>query len=942
MEFLPHLHPVLTCHASLSFSARVCPWLWAEMHPASQLPTRPSFHRFHACVPFACARACSQAGLKFVAHHAQLFQPQLAADAEAVFGRLLNCLYARQKRVTLYAADAAAAALGQVRAGLGLAAAGMRAYLSVSTPTTSCPRCRMPAPTPTRTCICMRTAPAPRGGLGAHAPLPRPWRASTRPPCRTQIAVGLASPSGPPNAKALFETFMRLLRGMMNGGGPAGGGTSFSRLEAMRLGMRGCGIFAPAIVAFMGEEKLKVCLACVWMYVGSGGGKRGGWVGGRFAVPARSPLPPPTAGNGGCSASRDSVSCIGCVRWHISAVRFLQGSGGVAVCRCGCAHPGLIAVQEMLLRLIECNDLVMTADAGAEGAIKAFRGEADAGSGGGSAGAGSADDGADDGSSSAAAGTACLCGSSGLRTVLFLILPQPFPSPPSSPSPTPVPRGWPAGPGATQLPVVPGALLAASPAQQSSDHSTPAPAPAPAPMNREPRHARCCRRRGARQRGPAVRNGVPASGVHRGNAAGVCVHGEPAARPPAGRPHPAAPGGPVRVPCVCLPGPGARAVRGQVRARADRRAAIACAVARIARFHPRDPRARLQRLHGRGLSSADACPNPGRARHLAASFGAVAVIVRGGRVWAVHWQVHHLPLHPVPVLRAAGQGPCAVRCAVPLGVPRGGPHAVHPNGLVVPPPHHGYVVAVGCGLGGVTPAPGGSSAPPFPTALRWAPVAWATQWCVRVSVPRTCASGESAFSSCVHCVRANQGCRRPGFCSSTSPCGRSWCRARTASPEPCCRRRWTPTASHQRWRTPLCVTECGLAALFVAGGAHPRRHHTPSQQHESSPVVPFPYLVASVGTDRGTRATKRACWTTAPLTRRCTSRPCPRTPEVRACLSRPRHPCCGVPVTSSPVVRVVVPLPLRGGGGGGGLCKAAFRGAVVRAGRVRACVGRRW
>jgi hypothetical protein len=89
---------------------------------------------------------------------------------------------------------------------------------------------------------------------------------SPRPRPRTpQIANGISSTGAPPDAKAVFGSFIRRLKGMMDGssaGSPAGA-ASLSRLEAMRLGMRGCGIFSGAIVVFMGEDALKVRVGTV-------------------------------------------------------------------------------------------------------------------------------------------------------------------------------------------------------------------------------------------------------------------------------------------------------------------------------------------------------------------------------------------------------------------------------------------------------------------------------------------------------------------------------------------------------------------------------------------------------------------------------------------------------------------------------------------------------
>ena len=77
-----------------------------------------------------------------------------------------------------------------------------------------------------------------------------------------QISIGIAGPSAPPNAKPLFNEFIRKLKSMMDGTGH--GLNEYSRLEAMRLGMRGCGIFSGAIVSFMGEPALKVQRALVF------------------------------------------------------------------------------------------------------------------------------------------------------------------------------------------------------------------------------------------------------------------------------------------------------------------------------------------------------------------------------------------------------------------------------------------------------------------------------------------------------------------------------------------------------------------------------------------------------------------------------------------------------------------------------------------------------
>ena len=106
--------------------------------------------------------------------------------------------------------------------------------------------------------------------LTLHTLLPHTQSSRSRPCPRPrlrapQIANGISSTGAPPDAKAVFGSFIRRLKGMMDGtsaGSPAGA-ASLSRLEAMRLGMRGCGIFSGAIVVFMGEDALKVRVGTV-------------------------------------------------------------------------------------------------------------------------------------------------------------------------------------------------------------------------------------------------------------------------------------------------------------------------------------------------------------------------------------------------------------------------------------------------------------------------------------------------------------------------------------------------------------------------------------------------------------------------------------------------------------------------------------------------------
>ena len=70
-----------------------------------------------------------------------------------------------------------------------------------------------------------------------------------------QISLGISGPGAPANAKPIFNEFIRRLKAMMDG--TSGGSNELARLEAMRLGMRGCGIFSGAIVTFMGHAALK-------------------------------------------------------------------------------------------------------------------------------------------------------------------------------------------------------------------------------------------------------------------------------------------------------------------------------------------------------------------------------------------------------------------------------------------------------------------------------------------------------------------------------------------------------------------------------------------------------------------------------------------------------------------------------------------------------------
>ena len=73
-----------------------------------------------------------------------------------------------------------------------------------------------------------------------------------------QVAQGITDASPPPDAKSLFNSFIRLFVCMMDGQQTIEGAVAFSKLDAMRLGMRGCGIFAGAIAAFMGQDQLRV------------------------------------------------------------------------------------------------------------------------------------------------------------------------------------------------------------------------------------------------------------------------------------------------------------------------------------------------------------------------------------------------------------------------------------------------------------------------------------------------------------------------------------------------------------------------------------------------------------------------------------------------------------------------------------------------------------
>jgi hypothetical protein len=133
-----------------------------------------------------CGR-CTQAGLRFVSHHSSLFRAAIVSSARDVFNRILACLYSKHKRVSYVAADAAAAVL-------------------------------------------------------------------------VQIAAGLTSPAPPSEAKSVFNSFMRTFVSMMEGNQPIEPSAVViqSKLDSMRLGMKGCGIFAGAISAFMGVDQLKV------------------------------------------------------------------------------------------------------------------------------------------------------------------------------------------------------------------------------------------------------------------------------------------------------------------------------------------------------------------------------------------------------------------------------------------------------------------------------------------------------------------------------------------------------------------------------------------------------------------------------------------------------------------------------------------------------------
>jgi hypothetical protein len=72
-----------------------------------------------------------------------------------------------------------------------------------------------------------------------------------------QIALGISATGAPDNSKVVFGEFIRKLKSMMDGTSTTTS-NDLSKLEAMRLGMRGCGIFSGAIVTFMGESALKV------------------------------------------------------------------------------------------------------------------------------------------------------------------------------------------------------------------------------------------------------------------------------------------------------------------------------------------------------------------------------------------------------------------------------------------------------------------------------------------------------------------------------------------------------------------------------------------------------------------------------------------------------------------------------------------------------------
>ena len=79
-----------------------------------------------------------------------------------------------------------------------------------------------------------------------------------------QVSIGITTAPTPPDAKPIFNSFIRVLVSMMEGqqgldaDATGAGALPFSKLDSMRLGMRGCGIFAAPIATFMGQDKLKV------------------------------------------------------------------------------------------------------------------------------------------------------------------------------------------------------------------------------------------------------------------------------------------------------------------------------------------------------------------------------------------------------------------------------------------------------------------------------------------------------------------------------------------------------------------------------------------------------------------------------------------------------------------------------------------------------------
>lgn len=74
-----------------------------------------------------------------------------------------------------------------------------------------------------------------------------------------QVSAALTATPPPGDGRAVFGDFLRLFVAMMEGEqvveGPR---TSFPLLDSMRLGMKGCGIFAGACAAYMGQGTLRV------------------------------------------------------------------------------------------------------------------------------------------------------------------------------------------------------------------------------------------------------------------------------------------------------------------------------------------------------------------------------------------------------------------------------------------------------------------------------------------------------------------------------------------------------------------------------------------------------------------------------------------------------------------------------------------------------------